>query len=596
MPTEIPTGNRAVLDAWTRALKLTATIDAQPHRLLADVIEAVAADRGEAPALLSGDTTLSYRALAQRINSISRWALAQNIQKGDVVGLLMPNQPDYLAIWLGLTRIGAVVALLNDQLSETALAHCLAIVAPSHLIAAAELYPAAEACRTRSEFAFLLWVHGGPAANAPRIDTSIAQLCGSPLTATERRPVDVSDRALCIYTSGTTGLPKAANVSHRRILTWSLWFAGLMDVQPNDRMYDCLPMHHSVGGIVAIGPLLTSGGSVVLRPRFSAREFWDDVVRFDCTLFQYIGELCRYLLNQPPSAAETRHRLRICCGNGLRAEVWTAFQQRFAIPQVLEFYAASEGSFSLVNLEGKPGAIGRVPPFLRHRFPAEIVRFDMAREAPLRDDSGFCVCCAANEPGEAIGRLSDDAGATTRFEGYSSREETERKILRDVFVKGDAWFRTGDLMRRDDDGFFYFVDRIGNTFRWKGENVSAAEVADVLGACAGVLEAIVYGVAVSGTEGRAGMAALVVGPTFDLADLATAINGRLPGFARPLFLRLSDSIATTATYKPRKQDLQAAGFDPAGDDPIFVYDRQRAGYTRLDQTGFDRIQRGEAML
>lgn len=213
--------------------------------------------------------------------------------------------------------------------------------------------------------------------------------------------------------------------------------------------------------------------------------------------------------------------------------------------------------------------------------------------AQLDDDFGLF---AANEPGEAIGRLGDDAGVTSRFEGYSSREETERKILRDVFVKGDAWFRTGDLMRRDDDGFFYFVDRIGDTFRWKGENVSAAEVTDVLDACLGVLEAIVYGVTIPGSEGRAGMAALVVSSAFDLADFATAINHRLPGFARPLFLRLSHSIATTATYKPRKQDLQAAGFDPAGDDPIFIYDRQRAGYTRLDQAGFDRIQRGEAML
>ena len=589
-----PLGSRAVLDAWTRALKLTGTIDPNPRRLLSDIIDEVAIAHGDAPALLSDDADLTYRQLSERINRTSRWALAQGIRKGDVVGLLMPNQPDYLAIWLGITRVGGIVALFNDQITEAGLDHCIAVTAPSHIISSSDLCHSARASRDRSGVSCVLWAHDGGVPDLERIDTAIDRFSGAPLSAAERPPVEITDRALYIFTSGTTGLPKAANVSHRRVLTWSLWFAGLMDVTPADRMYDCLPMHHSVGGVVAIGSLLVRGGSVVLRKKFSARDFWDDVVRSQCTLFQYIGELCRYLVNTPPAPAEVQHQLRICLGNGLRADVWESFQSRFNIPQIVEFYAASEGCFSLVNLEGKPGAVGRVPVFLSHRFPAEIVKFDSEREQPLRTDEGLCVRCSADDIGEAIGKLDVDAGGATRFEGYSNAEETERKILRDVFVKGDAWFRTGDLMRRDEANFFYFVDRIGDTFRWKGENVSTSQVAAVLDTCPGVQESTVYGVSIPGADGRAGMAALVVDPTFDARDLAAVVARDLPGYAQPLFLRLQDRIETTATFKQQKRDLQREGFDPSRcGDPLFIYDKREARYRALDPVDFERIQRSD---
>jgi fatty-acyl-CoA synthase len=583
LPDRPRANGREVLDAWTRALQLTATIDQNPHRLLPDLIAAMAAIQGDAPALISDEGELSYRSLMERINRYSRWALAQGIRAGDVVALLMPNQADYLAIWLGITQVGGVVALLNDQLREGGLDHCLVTVPPRHLIAAAAYAAAARDCQQRTGLAFRLWAHGEADPALDRIDTVAAHLAADPLTPAERRPVSVSDLALYIFTSGTTGLPKAAKISHRRLLTWSLWFAGLIDVKPSDRMYNCLPMHHSVGGVVAIGSLLTRGGSVVLRRKFSAQAFWDDVVGFQCTLFQYIGELCRYLLKAPPRPAETQHHLRACCGNGLRAEVWDEFKSRFRIPQIVEFYAASEGSFSLVNLEGRPGSIGRVPPFLSHRFPAEIVQYDPDRELPARDASGFCIRCGHDEVGEAIGRLDAGSGVGSRFEGYSSREDTERKILRDVFAPGDAWFRTGDLMRRDAANFFYFVDRIGDTFRWKGENVSTLEVAGVLTDCPGVLDATVYGVTVPGADGRAGMAAIVPTADFDICRLETAVTSRLAVFARPLFLRLCGSLDLTATFKLRKQDLQSAGYDPARcHDPVFMYDKATARYRPFD--------------
>ena len=258
----------------------------------------------------------------------------------------------------------------------------------------------------------------------------------------------------------------------------------------------------------------------------------------------------------------------------MREEVWTAFQDRFAIPRVLEFYAATEGSFSLYNVEGRPGAIGRVPPFLAHRFPAAIVRHDPDGGSPLRDAEGRCVPCAPDEVGEAIGRIADaDGPGPNRFEGYTRDADSEAKVLRDVFAPGDAWFRTGDLMRRDAAGFFYFVDRVGDTFRWKGENVSTGEVSSVLAACTGVQAAAVYGVALPGCEGRAGMAALATGESFDLERLHAHLVSALPPYARPVLLRLMASLPATGTFKLQTQALQREGYDPAEvGDLLFLLD------------------------
>jgi fatty-acyl-CoA synthase len=363
-------------------------------------------------------------------------------------------------------------------------------------------------------------------------------------------------------------------------------------------MYDCLPLYHSVGGVVATGAVLVRGGSVVIRDKFSAREFWDDVVDWDCTLFQYIGELCRYLANAPEAPREKQHRLRLCCGNGLRPDIWQKFQDRFAIAKVLEFYAATEGNVSLYNVEGKVGAIGRVPSFLAHRFPLALVKSDPATQEPIRDESGHCVRCATDEVGEAIGRIHDGtAHAAAEFEGYTDAAASQKKILRDVFERGDAWYRTGDLMRADAGGYFYFVDRIGDTFRWKGENVASCEVAAAITAFPGISEATVYGVKISGTEGAAGMAALVIDGALDLAEMRKHLARALPAYARPLFLRIQDSIAATATFKHQKAELVCQGFDPsASGDAIYFDDPSQQAYVRLDGALFERIKAGAVRL
>jgi fatty-acyl-CoA synthase len=402
----------------------------------------------------------------------------------------------------------------------------------------------------------------------------------------------VLDRALLIYTSGTTGLPKAANVSHYRLLTWSLWFAGMMDTRPSDRMYNCLPMYHSVGGVVATGAALLGGGSVVIAEKFSARRFWDDVARWDCTLFQYIGELCRYLLLAPPHPRERTHRLRLCCGNGLRGDIWGEFKDRFRIPRILEFYAATEGNVTLFNCEGKPGAIGRIPSFLAHRSAIALVKYDVEHAELARDDRGRCIRCPPGEVGEAIGRISEGASSPgARFEGYTSSHDSERKNLRHAFEAGDAWFRTGDLMRQDASGFFYFVDRVGDTFRWKGENVSTTEVTEAITSFPGVLEAAVYGVEIPGADGRAGMAAVVIDETFELASLRRHLNDRLPAYARPVFLRIVPRIVTTVTFKQRKAELMREGYDPDHvDGAIYFNDNDRNAFVRLDEALFERIR------
>jgi fatty-acyl-CoA synthase len=410
--------------------------------------------------------------------------------------------------------------------------------------------------------------------------------------------VTIEDRALYIYTSGTTGLPKAANVSHARVMQWSHWFAGMMNVQPSDRMYNCLPMYHSVGGVVAMGATLTGGGSVVLVEKFSASHFWSDVKRWDCTLLQYIGELCRYLLNAEPSAEANGHRIRMACGNGLRPDVWDEFKHRFRIPQIFEFYASTEGGVSLFNIEGESGAIGRVPGYLTHRASPALVRFDVETGEPLRNEQGFCIPCAPNEAGEAIGPvLNHPSNVGSRFEGYTSAEASEKKILSNVFKPGDAWVRTGDLMRKDERGFFYFVDRVGDTFRWKGENVSTSEVSEALCSFPGVKEAIVYGVAIPHADGRAGMATLVAGEGLDLAALRVHLSQRLPPYARPLFLRIRDHIEVTGTFKYTKADLVRLGFDPtvAADALYFDHPEQHA-FVSLDAALYGRIQAGYIRL
>ena len=549
-------------------------------RTIVDIVEAQARATPDAIAFYYQDRALSYAQLDQYANRVARWARGAAIAQGDVVALLMDNCPEYVATWLGLLKAGAVVALINTNLRGLALAHSIAIAGAGHAIVGADL--AETYCEAAPQIAPrpIGWSAGGAMPGLEDFDAALGALSGDAADRAWRDHVTAKDKAFYIYTSGTTGLPKASNFTHLRMLFMMHGFAGGLNAKASDKMYNVLPLYHSAGGVCAIGPALLTGGSVIVRRKLSVSEFWDDVHRYDATLFQYIGELCRYLLNAPHARFEQSHKIRAITGNGLRPEIWKNFQARFAIPKIIEFYGATEGNVSMLNYDGTVGAVGRIPSYMRRIVTTRIVKFDIEHEMPVRGADGFCIECADNEAGEAIGMIADEPGKT--FDGYSKDSDTRKKVLHDVFAKGDSWFRTGDLMRRDANGYFYFVDRIGDTFRWKAENVATSEVSEALSVVPGVKEANVYGVEIPGMDGRAGMAALVTGTGFDISKLADALAGNLPAYARPVFVRLLPELEITGTFKQRKVELVKDGFNPATiRDPLYWFDHANGRYEML---------------
>ena len=587
----------AYLRGALRSLKRTEMVLKNPQNTLRETIEAVSARYPGNIALLSEGQHYTYAQWNARTNQYARWALAQGLAKGETVALLMPNKPEYLCIWQGIAKSGCVTALLNTNLSGQGLAHCINIVQSRCIIVDASLVAQFETARALIGAEVQVLVYGG---TDKTLEAAVAALPDGNLAGAERRALTIADRAIYIYTSGTTGLPKAANLNHSRTLRIMEGFSGATNAGSADRIYICLPLYHSTGGLTATGATLTVGGSCYIAEKFSARQFWADIVAQHCTMFVYVGELCRYLLNAPPGPNDTAHQLRMCYGNGLRPDIFSAFQQRFGLKNLLEFYGATEGNMSLFNFDGKPGSIGRIPKWAEKKYLVKLIAFDVGKEQPVRGPDGFCVECQPGETGEAIAQiLNDPKHPTNVFDGYADRAATEKKILRDGFAKGDAWFRSGDLMRRDPQGYFYFIDRIGDTFRWKGENVSTGEVAACITGFPGIADANVYGVSVPGFEGRAGMAAveLEAGAPFDPAAFSAYLAAHLPDYARPRFLRIQSHIETTGTFKQQKTTLVREGFDPSViSDRLFFVDPSGNGALPLDGALFGKICGGAMRL
>jgi fatty-acyl-CoA synthase len=556
---------------------------------VADLIEAQARRRPAHPFTLYGDREQSYGELNRGANQLAHFAQSQGLVRGDVVALCMENRPEYIASWAGLAKLGITAALLNTNLTGRALAHAISTSNARHLVIGEECLERYAGAAAYVERPVELWVVRDPEThNAVWPDgardlvaelTKQSQDDPDPVLRAELRS---GDDLFYIYTSGTTGLPKAARFSHMKFLAMGDISAFALKLRPEDVHYNTLPLYHSAGGAMLVGSVLSAGAVMALRRRFSASRFWDDVRRYDASCFQYIGELCRYLLQQPPRDDDRDHPVRAMIGNGLRADVWAAFQDRFGIGTVREFYGATEGNTAIMNFENRVGSVGRLP--FKALTNARIVKYDVDADTHVRGADGLCIECAPDEVGELLGKIPTKPDAPSgRFEGYTSKEATERKILRDVFAAGDAWFRSGDLLKVDRDGFFYFVDRIGDTYRWKGENVSTQEVAEQLGSFPGVQMANVYGVEIPGADGRAGMAALVLQPgvAFDGAAFHRHVQG-LPRYAAPIFVRLLAEQETTGTFKIRKVDLQKQGFDPAAiADPLFVRDDAAGAYVPL---------------
>lgn len=586
------------LNGLGRTLWSIRKIHPDSNDLVCDDFEA-AVDRFENnTALVFEDEQYTYRQLDALANRFAAWADANSIQRGQTVAVLLPNRAEYIPAWMGLTKVGVTAALINSNLSGAALAHGLSISGAAHVVTDKDTLAAIETVRPSFAPQLTYWVIDADrdiARDRRRLDLSTPTRVWTRPPRARRAGLKAKDIALYIYTSGTTGMPKAAKVTHMRAQLYMRGFAGATQATPRDRIYCVLPLYHATGGLCAVGAALLNGAAIVLRRKFSVTHFWDDIADNDCTIVVYIGELLRYLVNQGTHPKERAHRLRLAFGNGLRSDVWEEFQERFDVRRILEFYGSTEGNVSMFNFDGRPGAIGRVPQYLKNNFAVKLVRFDVESEQPIRGKDGLCVLCDVDEPGEAVGRIG--SSARHDYSGYVDKTASDQKILRSVIDHGDAWFRTGDLMRQDEDGYFYFVDRIGDTFRWKGENVSTTEVAEVISRYPGVTEVLVYGVKIERLDGRACMAAITIGQELNLSDLRDYLARELPAYARPIFLRIQRAIETTATFKYRKVDLVRDGFDPAkAGQMLFFANPETLSYERITPELYAHLQRGELRL
>ena len=581
------------ISTFGRIFKALKSIESKPENIVPMQIAAFARETPDAIAIYYEDEKISYKELIDRSNKYAQWFLKNNLAKGDVVALMMENRPEFLSCWIGITQVGGTVALINTNLSGQPLDYSLGISQANNLILGSELLERFSTANDETKNKFNTWVQGNYLESNyfNNINKVLEDL------PSEKPKINYTvtndDDGLYIYTSGTTGNPKAATISHKRLRLMMLGFKGAIQPNKDDRVYNVLPLYHSAGGVIAVGLALTSGASLVLKRKFSVNDFWDDVNKYGVTIFQYIGELCRYLLNAPEHKYEKSHNLRMACGNGLRPDIWDAFKDRFKINNILEFYGATEGNVSLMNYDGKSGAIGRIPKYIEKILNVHIIKFDIEKEEPIRDENGFCIPCDVNEVGEAIGKIAIEGS----FEGYVDKEATKKKILSDVFEKGDQYFRSGDLLSKDDLGYVYFADRIGDTFRWKGENVATSEVAEAFVGFDGILEANVYGVSIPGSDGKAGMAALSTNKDIDLVKLYQKLSSSLPAYAQPLTIRIKNEIEVTGTFKHRKVELVKEGYDPKNiSEPLYFCDHQSRKYVPLDNDLFGSIDNQEIKL
>ncbi|MGZ8371014.1 MAG: AMP-binding protein, partial [Caulobacteraceae bacterium] len=479
-----------------RTLRRVGGITGSSPTLACDDVEQAVDRWPERTALISGAERMTFASMDRLANRYAHWARAQGLKRGDTVAIMLPNRIDYAPIWYGLSKVGVAAALINNHLRGAPLAHCLTAANARHVIVDATTADGLAAAVAGDAKKAVVW-NLSPARGQERdLPTALKSASGVRPSRDVRHGMTARDVALYIFTSGTTGLPKAARMTHMRVQLYMRGFAGSTGSNQDDVVFCALPLYHSTGGLCALGAAWLNGGAFAISAQFSASRFWEEAITAGATMFVYVGELCRYLVNSPERPTEREHKIRLAFGNGLRPDIWGDLKRRFNIPHILEFYGATEGNVSMFNFDEKPGAIGRAPKWLRSRFNVRLIAFDVEREEPVRGPTGLCVEARPGEVGECVGEIGEHA--RTAYAGYADKAASEKKILRDVFKKGDAFFATGDLMRQDRDGYFYFVDRIGDTFRWKGENVSTNEVAERLLAYPGIEEATVYGVAVDG--------------------------------------------------------------------------------------------------
>ncbi|XP_028297180.1 very long-chain acyl-CoA synthetase-like [Gouania willdenowi] len=548
--------------------------------------------------LVFEESSFTYSQADRESNKTARALLTHTVLKqGDTVALLLGNEPMYIWIWLGLCKLGCTAALLNNNIRSKSLLHCFSCCDAKVLVAGADLQAAVEevlpVLKEKGIRVFILSEHCEVEGIESLLD-KIQLTSDEPLSRRLRSNVTIKSPALYIYTSGTTGLPKAAVVTHQR-----MWMACCLQfiagVRSDDVIYVYLPLYHTSAFLMGLGGAIERGITVVLRRKFSVSNYWDDCRKYNVTVIQYIGEIMRYLCNTPKKHNDKDHKVRVALGNGIRGDTWAHFLERFGNIHVCECYGATEGNVGFINYIGKVGAIGRVHFLHKRTHPYAFIRYDTEKEEPVRDSRGLCIQVPVGETGLFVGKI----GQRTPFIGYSkNNQQTEKKKLRDVLVKGDLYFNSGDLLKVDEEGFVYFQDRIGDTFRWKGENVATTEVADHLLMVDFVEEANVYGVTVPGHEGRIGMAALKLKENmdFDSNALHQHVKNSLPSYARPRFIRIQDELAVTGTFKQMKVKLAEEGFNPALITGPLFFLQDNKGYVPMTEDIFNSITEGTVRL
>lgn len=561
-------------------------------------VEANATNLADHSAIVFEDSEITWGAFNSLANRYANFLQSKGIVRGDCVSVMMDNRIEFLALVVGLNKIGAVGGLINNSLIGRQLSHCISVTHSKMCIFGAEVSQAIEDVRSELSLAegedYFMVPDGD---NAPALNWA-QNFNAATEPASADNPQDtqantIGETALYIFTSGTTGLPKAALTSNRRyIMAGGLSGQAGLKLTPEDRIYLCLPLFHATGLLIGAGAAFATGASMFIRRRFSASRFLDDVRANNCTGFVYIGELCRYLINTPAKADDNQNPIRNMIGNGMRPDVWMDFKKRFAVKNVCEFYGASEGNVSFANLFNKDCTIGMTSSEI------QLVQYDIDADEIIKDASGFCIPVTDGEPGLMLGKINEEA----KFDGYTDREASEKKIVRDAFEPGDAWFNSGDLLRTVDVGYtlnyahYQFVDRVGDTYRWKSENVSTNEVGEIINGFEEVEFSNVYGVEVPGTDGRAGMAAITLKEgvsKLDVDKFADFAHKELSAYAIPVFIRVQSDIDVTGTFKMVKGTLRKEAYHiDQFNDPVYVIKPGEAQYTLLDEDFLQQIKGG----
>lgn len=544
-------------------------------------------------ALYCEDIAWTYQQVNECSNQIANYFKNQGFKKGDCVALLLENRLEYPCIWLGLSKIGVVTALINTNLMNDPLLHSFNVAKSKAVIFGDNHAKVIE--NVMNKFKLKLYqLH--EAGNEKNVLPGCITLTAELNTISKEDPEEVSTSSrhpvVYIYTSGTTGLPKAAIITHIRFIFMTTAFNFMARLTKNDIIYNPLPLYHTAGGMVGIGQMLIHGQASVIRKKFSASNYWSDCEKYKCTVAQYVGEICRYVL-AAPKKEPFNHCVRAIFGNGLKAQIWNEFVKSFNIKEVYEFYGATEGISNIINIDSTPGCIGFIPRYASFLYPMLLIKCDILTGEPLRDNNGFCIKCGVDEPGLVITKINPNHPFQS-FKGYADKKATNAKVLENVFSEGDKYFNSGDILVMDEFGYFYFKDRTGDTFRWKGENVSTSEVEAIISNILNLNDAVVYGVEIPNTDGRAGMAAIVdTNNTLDFDALSKGLRENLPSYAIPVFVRVMKSLPITGTYKLKKVDLQNECYDIEKiSDQIYFYDNKSKAYTELTKSLYKEIING----